>query len=331
MPGMRRLSLLLLFLITFFIPDRVNARGVLGFNAFRWVSDPTPLGQITLLYRQFSGVLAPIATLCLAIVAILVAALWRPIARYRRRIYLLGIISFGCLLSTEVLNFFMRSPNPYPANSLYLSISISDQIIQLSIYAAGIPLLILLVSKYTPLAIARLDDQGLPEKPEQPSQDVEVLFKYSTRMSFFNRGIFILDARLGVNWKQFSDVRKYRLAKQIVYDSARRQKRNELARTHLLLAAQQESPKGATVQQQVMGFLRTIYFLIRALFSWLLSFFFIRIRLGKLIRGAHIESKSLVRILETKEAIETAARDLKLYLMAAEKFDGREELFEPER
>lgn len=159
--------------------------------------------------------------------------------------------------------------------------------------------------------------------------DIAVLFRHSQRMSALGRGIFMLDVRLGASASQLERIRRYRLEKIIVYDSARRQKRNELARTHLLLAAQ-PGPASTTAQGQIMGLLRSIYYLIRAFFSWLASFLFIRIRLGSLINGAHIESKNLWRVLEVEQAVKTTAEYLKQYLDTAATFDGREELFEPE-
>ena len=69
--------------------------------------------------------------------------------------------------------------------------------------------------------------------------------------------------------------------------------------------------------------------LIRALISFLVGFLFIRIRISKLVRGTHIESKSLGKILEAQNTIEKAAGDLKAYLISAETFDGREDVYEP--
>jgi site-specific DNA-methyltransferase (adenine-specific) len=103
----------------------------------------------------------------------------------------------------------------------------------------------------------------------------------------------------------------------------------ELARTHFEMARERQSRTICLWREEVRGLFMRIYYLIRGLISFLVGFLFIRITISKLLRGAHIESKSLDRILETKNAIETAATDLQAYLIAAETFDGREELFEP--
>jgi hypothetical protein len=257
---------------------------------------------------------------------ILFLGLFKTIKNHRRRLYVLAVLAGSGLVLSAVFSLLMQLPLHGYLTAILL---VLQRTCAFAFYTAGIPWAILAVAKFAPVIVNLIDDQGLPDKHDHPSQDVEVLFKQSNRMNIFNRGIFMLDARLGLNQKQFSDVRKYRLARQVVYDSARRQKRSELARTHLLLAAQQETGKTATLQQQIAGFFRTIYYLFRALFSWLLSFFFVRIRLGKLIRGAHVESKNLSRILEVRQAVETAAEDLKIYLSVASTFDGREDLFEP--
>jgi hypothetical protein len=124
-------------------------------------------------------------------------------------------------------------------------------------------------------------------------------------------------------------MKKYRLGRTIVFDSARRERQNELTRTHLQMASDKRALTICLWREEWRGIFRRLYYLIRALFSFLLGFLFIRITLAKLIRGAHVESKSLDTILATKNAIERAAGDLKAYLEVAETFDGREDLYEP--
>ena len=65
---------------------------------------------------------------------------------------------------------------------------------------------------------------------------------------------------LGVSLEQLDLMKKYRLGKIIVYDSARRQRQNELARAHLEVAAQTKIPFCA-LREQWPGFFRTILYL----------------------------------------------------------------------
>ena len=68
----------------------------------------------------------------------------------------------------------------------------------------------------------------------------------------------------------------------------------------------------------------------RALFSFLFGFLFIRVTIAKLVRGKLIESKDLVLVLQAKQAVEDSTKYLREYLITANTFDGREEMFEPE-
>jgi hypothetical protein len=161
------------------------------------------------------------------------------------------------------------------------------------------------------------------------AKQIEVLVVRSQRMNWLNRVIFMIDAQMGVGAEQLDLISKYRLGKTIVFDSARRERQNELARTHLESAREKSTRTICLWREEVRGFFRRLGLLLRALISFLLGFLFIRITLTKLIRGTHVESKSLDKILAAKNAIERGAADLKAYLEVAETFDGREDLFEP--
>ena len=76
----------------------------------------------------------------------------------------------------------------------------------------------------------------------------------------------------------------------------------------------------------VRTFLRRLFWIFAALFRLLLSFFFIRVNIAKLVRGTIIESKDLTLIFQAKQAIEESAMYLKEYLETANTFDGRDEI-----
>ena len=103
---------------------------------------------------------------------------------------------------------------------------------------------------------------------------------------------------------------------------------------HVQLAAKVESkPKDPSTLAQILAFLWTIFFiffwLIRALLSFTIGFFYIRVTIAKLVRGYLVESIDLVLLMEAKTAIEETSQYLKEYLLLAETFDGREEVYEP--
>jgi hypothetical protein len=175
---------------------------------------------------------------------------------------------------------------------------------------------------------------NLPYKIESPSQDVEVLFTRFQRVNWLGRVIFGLTAQMGMTEHQLLLVRRYWLGRVIAFDSLRRQRQNELARLHLELAAKVESkPKDDKPLSQFLGFFSALFFclfwIIRSALSFLVGFLFIRVTVAKLVRGKLVESADITLLLEAKTAIEETAVYLKEYLVLAETFDGREEVYEP--
>lgn len=246
-----------------------------------------------------------------------------PLRKSDARIGILGSLAYGCVILSIGLSYI--SPSLFPSSNgdlFYYPIVVLQRAATIGISAAGFPFLALLTWNY-------FFDVTLPKTLPRSSKHIEVLIARSQRRTWFRRVVFMLDTRIGVNAEQFDLMRKYRLGRVIVYDSLRRQRQNELARTHLEMARDRKSKTICLWREEVRGFFRRIYYLVRSLISFLIGFLFIRITIGKLLRGAHIESKSLDRILEAKNAIETGASDLHAYLIAAETFDGREDIFEP--
>jgi hypothetical protein len=199
-------------------------------------------------------------------------------------------------------------------------------------FGIGVIIALLIYAKHS--AIANFVIHGnLPSSLPVYAEDIQVLFKRSQRVNWYGRVVFGIIARLGMTEQQLSLVRRYWLGRVIAFDSLRRQRQSELARMHLQLAAAVKSePKDKKALSQFFAFVKTVFlsvfYLLRALFSFLFGFLFIRITIAKLARGKLIESKDLILVLQAKEAIEETARYLKEYLTVAETFDGREELFE---
>jgi hypothetical protein len=221
-----------------------------------------------------------------------------------------------------------HSPNPLPDSLPQVSAVI------IAILFFSFVFLILITDRS--LVIDFLINGNLPKTLHTYGEEIQVLFKHSQRVNWYGRVVFGLTARLGTTEKQLALVRRYWLGRVVAFDSLRRQRQNELARLHLQLALQAKSDahdkkkfwsrRWATFR----SFVKKLFWVFFALFSFLLSFFFIRVTIAKLARGTLIESKDLVLLLQAKGAIQESAEYLKQYLMLAETFHGQEELFEPE-
>ena len=177
----------------------------------------------------------------------------------------------------------------------------------------------------------RIIHGNLPYKLPVYGEDIQCLFKRTQRLNWYGRVLFGIVVNLSMTHQQFIDLRKYWLGRVIAFDSLRRQRQNELARMHLQLAAATKLPlKEKTALRQLWAAIKyllfVIFYLIRAMFSFLFGFLFIRVTIAKLTRGTHIESKDLVLILQAKQAIEDSAKYLKEYLETANTFDGRDEV-----
>lgn len=260
---------------------------------------------------------------------VLFLGLFKIIAAHKQRIYILGVLTLASALFSFGLPYLESFFGLLALYVIGTIIHILQRIATVGMYVAGIPFAALLVSKYAPSLCPDLFDQGLPETLRVTSKQIEVVISRSQRFNWLNRVVFMVDARMGMSIEQYSLMRKYRLGRTIVFDSARRERQNELARTHLELAREGKSQTICLWREEWRGIFRRLWYLIRALVSLLLGFLFIRVTLAKLIKGAHVESKSLDKILAAKNAIERSASDLKAYLEVAETFDGREDLFEP--
>lgn len=175
---------------------------------------------------------------------------------------------------------------------------------------------------------------NLPQQLPVYGEDIQCLLKRTQRVNWYGRTVFGIVANLAMTHQQLVDIRKYWLGRVVAFDSLRRQRQNQLARMHLqLVASAKPSAKEKTALAQlwtaVKYFLFVLFYLIRALFSFLFGFIFIRVTIARLARGSVIESNDLVLILQAKEAIEQSTTYLKEYLTTAGTFDGGDEVYEP--
>jgi Domain of unknown function (DUF4189) len=202
--------------------------------------------------------------------------------------------------------------------------------------SSGIGIILALLVYAKRAAIANIIIHGnLPYKLPVYGEDIQCLFKRTQRVNWYGRVVFGIVVNLAMTHQQLIDVRKYWLGCVIAFDSLRRQRQNELARMHLQLAASVTSDphdkkkfwsrRWATIRT----FIRRLFWIFTALFSFLFGFFFIRVTIAKLVQGTIIESKDLVLILQAKDVIEESTTYLKEYLTTANTFDGGDEIYEP--
>lgn len=130
-----------------------------------------------------------------------------------------------------------------------------------------------------------------------------------------NKVLFALDARADLSTEERSLVDKYALGKIVVYDSEARKKSAESAQEHFAAA-------------QTGGTGRTLWKTARGLASLAVTALTLRVTVGSLINGEHVECKDLDELLGAEAAITEACRNLKAYLETALTFDGREEVVE---
>jgi hypothetical protein len=198
------------------------------------------------------------------------------------------------------------------------------------LFGLGVIIALLIYARRAAIVNFFIHDR-LPYKLPAYGTDFQVIFKNTQRVNWYGRVIFGIAVNLSMAEVQLHDIRKYWLGRVIVFDSLRRQRQNELARLHLQLAGDVKSETRdkkpfAQLWAAIKYLFLVIFYLFRAMISFLFGFLFIRITIAKLVRSTVVESKNLVRILQAKEAIQEAASELKEYLTTANTFDGRDEV-----
>ncbi len=133
--------------------------------------------------------------------------------------------------------------------------------------------------------------------------------------------IFELDARTDLSDEEQGLVKKYHLGKLVLYDSEARKKHSAAAYGHFDTAATMPGYDAASTG-------RSIWSNARGLASAALASLSLRVTVDSLMSGEHIECKDLDELLGAEAAIVDACKNLKAYLDTAQKFDGREEVFE---
>lgn len=120
--------------------------------------------------------------------------------------------------------------------------------------------------------------------------------------------VFCLDARVEFTPEERARLVKYKLHKQVIYNS-------EAAQKHLMNAGM------AAATGSIVGGLKSLGSVAFAAMN-------LNISIETLEKGQHVECKSMDELLQAENAILTACENLKAYLDTAMTFDGREVLFD---
>jgi len=130
-----------------------------------------------------------------------------------------------------------------------------------------------------------------------------------------NTVFFCLDVRADYAPEEQTNIRKYKLGGQVIYNS-------QAARKHLAnMDAQLGRTQSNSVREQAAG-------LARGAVSLAMAKMHLNISIDSLGRGHHIECKDLDELLETEETVRTACKGITRHLEAAATFDGSETVIE---
>ena len=120
--------------------------------------------------------------------------------------------------------------------------------------------------------------------------------------------VFCLDARVEFTAQEQTSITRYKLHKQVIYNS-------EASQKHIQKAAM------SAATGNILGGVKSIGSLAMAAMN-------LNISIESLQKGQHVECKSMDELLGSETAIMTACENLKGYLDTAATFDGREMLFD---
>jgi hypothetical protein len=180
--------------------------------------------------------------------------------------------------------------------------------------------------------------RNLPAVLQVPSHSLDVLIapsgqrmqlklKRSQRSGFTGKVIFVVDARMEVSAEEYDLIQRYKLGDDVIYDSSARQQHTEAMKEHVKRS--QEGPRFRdSVDGQLMSLGKQFYRLARAGVSATRASLSLRITVYSLMKGVHVECKSMAELLGAEQAIVEAGEKLRVYLDTAATFDGREEVHE---
>ena len=144
---------------------------------------------------------------------------------------------------------------------------------------------------------------------------------------------FLLDARLDLDAEELHLFDKYRLYDLAVYDSdARVQQAHSAIESYASSVESAEAvplfPDIGQIHVALGNAFASIWHLGAGVTHDIMSTLSLRITLGSLVAGQHVESQDLEELLSVAANIRSAVEYLAAYLDVALTFDGREELVE---
>lgn len=129
---------------------------------------------------------------------------------------------------------------------------------------------------------------------------------------------FCLDVRADYSAEERSNIQKYKLGSQGIYNSRAAQKHFDNMDTQL---ARVDSK---SAKEQLTGLARGVVSLALAKMS-------LNITIASLGKGHHVECKDLQELLEAEDTVRTACKDVTRFLEVADTFNGSETVIEYER
>jgi hypothetical protein len=133
-----------------------------------------------------------------------------------------------------------------------------------------------------------------------------------------NTVFFCLDVRADYSPAEQSNIGKYKLGGQTIYNSRAAQKHLDNA------GAQLDKTQTGSAGERAAG-------LARGVFSLAMAKMNLNISIASLGRGHHIECKDLEELLESEDTVRTACKNVTRYLEIAETFNGSETVIEYEK
>jgi hypothetical protein len=146
---------------------------------------------------------------------------------------------------------------------------------------------------------------------------MQLKLRRSQRKTFMGSILFCVDVRAHYSREENSNINRYHLGTQYIYNSRKRERRMEEASAYL-----DRSQEGSFLQRAAD--------MARGVSSIVVASFHLQISVASLANGHHIACKDMQELLDAEDAVRMAARKLTRYLQVASTFDGSEIVIEYE-
>jgi hypothetical protein len=144
---------------------------------------------------------------------------------------------------------------------------------------------------------------------------MQLKIQRSQRNALTGKVLFCVDIRAEYAADERTNINRYALGGQVIYNSQSARRHLEHAGAHI------DRTQEGTARERASGLARGALSLAMAKMS-------LNVTIASLGRGHHIECKELPEMLEAEETVRNACKDLTRYLDAAATFDGSETIVE---